>query len=345
MSGKLKEGRERPSLDLNDLARLSSTKDDIVLRIEEGIKLEEKKRREQEWEWLGAEAERRRRARRLALLAALVVLLPLLAGVYWWANRSPDRQPVVFNRPTPQAAPTGPPADSELINKSVNTSNDAFVLKRATLVTKEVGTHDVIIYDFHNNKFHWDDTRLVDLGAFDEALAGYRSDAEMRDVYRRSWVLIFAGASCEGTSDHNLTLTQERVKAVTRLINEKVKTQPLGYWGLRVGEYVKAEPEQLEWCKDGAHEPDSDKEKWLEAQRQLTLVIITPREKVQRGDAEDKMMVKLAPMLYEHNLLRDDYMYSAADNRAEPARIDTRLLLRPAQSRGAAEGAQSPESF
>lgn len=303
----MKQRRGEHSVNLKEIAQRSTTKDDIALRIEEGERLARLRR----------EADSRRRRAKWAT----VFLLAALAGAGYWrySQRQVSPREEVVNSPTP--TPETFVAGVSFEDKEVEARpQDGYILTTATIKRADGNTLDLYTYDFYSNQFLYNSEVLADPEAMKKVLSGFRSQKELRERLAKSWVLIFAGASCEGASQVNMTLSGDRVLTIKRMMSDELKIPTLGYWGLPVGEYVRVPEEQRPWCKESAHQKGTPRELWLEGQRRLIMVVITPHTPVPPEDVR-KSLKELTDAFYEHDFLPSDYELSSKPENM-PARLD-----------------------
>jgi hypothetical protein len=311
MSGDLKH----KEVNLHEFVQRGAVKDDIVIRIEEGKRLER----------LQLEAIRLQRRRKFRMSAALFLSALTIMVVGFLGYRgiiSP------FNGVTGQPSPAPPVATGViLIDKKIN-NEPGYQIVKATLSTPDYGAVQLYVYNFYANTFLKDKDLLTQPEKLENVLRVYHDEDEPRKRMAKSWVLIFAGASCEGTNEHNLKLSNDRVEAVTRrMMNLGIRNQ--GYWGIRAGEYIKVPSEELYRCRDGQIEPtDKAGKEWLEQQRHLVVAVITPQITVP-PDQEDRAINLLADSFYELGFLRDEYQYTVAPNRTSATRSDLKRATEP----------------
>jgi hypothetical protein len=309
MSGDLKHKKEYESVNLHEVAQQSSIKDDVILRIEEGKRFRQLQREET-------------RRRQLRLVAALALSFLIISGVGYLSYRQFSKTPKgIAEQPTPT-----PISNTEITlvgRPAIYTGDDRYKLTKATLNVPDEGSLDLYTYDFYSNKFLKGQVVLTDQPALEDVLKSFRDEKELRDRLEKSWVLIFAGASCEGTDDCNLELSGCRVKAVTRMMVQRIGVACQGYWGIQAGEYKKNPPGDLR-CEDKPSRAISDADdKWLEDQRRLIVAIITPNYAVRKED-EDRAINRLVVAFYDHDLLPGGYQYGSTDTRT--TRIDVNRL-------------------
>jgi len=317
MPNTARNGDDQHAVNLNEMAQRSATKDDVILRIQEGMRVEQ----------LQLEAQRgRKRSQAVALIICLLLISIGLIAIYSYVGERFKNQAKVPNdNPTLAFHAT---VSSKTIEVAVY-----YVLTKASLDTNE-GPLDLYTYDFYSNRFLKNKEILTDPNLMKDIFAGFRTNDELRQRIEKSWVLIFAGASMEGSESYNLALSCERVRAVARMMVKDAGISSGGYWAIRAGEYKGTNGEGISRNDQEqetflSHLTPQQKEDQLAPERRLIVAIITPHYRVSTG-SEDGKMTLLANEFYRNKLLPDGYQYTLDQSRAKPMLIDLGELDNPA---------------
>jgi hypothetical protein len=286
MSKERREDQQVASIDLEEVAKAGAPKEDIAYRIEEGKRIKELRR-----------TLARRRLVRLRLVVILGIGV-LGAGGYsgYW----------IYTRHA--AKTSNPPALAAEFSFHVVEAMvlENYKMRKAAITIPAVGDLDAVAYDFDSHRF------LKGKAVLDDQEALKKTLVELREELQNSWILVFAGASFEGTSALNLGLCRQRVNAVARMMASDIGISNARYWAIRAGEYKQKGTSLSE--KDEDRLAAEMGEKALAEQRRLIVIAIKAHNPVVEGDANRTMSV-LVKSFYDQEFLPVNYDYS----RTEPA--------------------------
>lgn len=267
-------------------------KEDIALQIDETIRR-------------NAELRRQRLLRKVTISGAAVVLLAGVVGSYFLlANRGKH---------------ISTPHSNELLFGEVSESVFNYGTLRETQVSLPNGrTYAIQIYDFDVYYYTQGEGRVTNEPEFLSVLIKHQKD------FTDSWVVIFAGASFEGTTKKNLDLCRCRVWNVASLMSRQGKINGLGYWSIAAGEFRLRSLSADDFGEDGpeveAEEEAQAKqigEEGLRAQRRLLVVSVKPLRQ-ESGDAAQPQLNEVADALAGKGLLPTNY----DKGKAKPASLD-----------------------
>jgi hypothetical protein len=310
MTGKLTKDREQDTVDLNEMAKRSAIKEDVILRIEEGKRIEQLRLEE---------ARHRRRVNALILLCCLLLVMSgggFLVYKLFFSQSS--------TLPNQIATNSGQPPLMSVGEKMVEATND-YVLTRMVINTLDKGSLDLYTYDFYSNKFLRGKAVMTDPEALEKIFKSFRNDEKLRKRFEQSWVLIFASASSENSETHNLDLSSKRVNRVFQMMTQDAGLSCLGYWAIRAGEYKGTLPEEISRSDDEqellfSKMSPQHKEEVLAPQRRLIVAVITPHQPVPPSEF-DNYVTFLSDEFYKQNLLPDGYQYTLKQWRTKPIKI------------------------
>ena len=235
------------------------------------------------------EAElRNRRRRRVALYLGVAVLIIGIAGGAVFTQgrlRKPQLRPV---------APLK--ASANLISETVSLTH---VTKHVEMTLPDVGSFEVDLFIFDQNRFLKKQTTLVDEDVFKTTVQS------LRESLLGKWIIVFAGASMEGDPDRNLKLCRDRVSAIAGWLKDNVS--PNGFfWVLPVGEFREIrDGRELDEAEEDAIARRMGEEQ-LRKERQLVLITIQPNarsvqpQRIVEGTVSQLRTSMLLPTNYDH---------------------------------------------
>lgn len=317
MPSELKKERKQDTVDLNEMAKYIAPKEDVISRIEEGKRLE----------GLRLEAARHRRQTTLVIVVGLLLLF---AGGGFLVYKQFSGQPTGLLSQGGTNSNSTP--GTTVGEKKVEVTSD-YTLTKMTLNTPDFGPVELYTYDFYANKFLKDQEGLSDPESLVKVFRDFRDQESLRTRIEKSWVLIFAGASSEGTENHNLELSSRRVNGVFQMMTKDAGLSPLGYWAIRAGEY-KGFDEKMPSDKAQARSLSTlspeEKENLLGPQRRLIVFVITP-PRIPPQAEYNKDMTYFAGELYKQDLDLhiDGYHHTLAQRRTDPVPIAVTAPVAP----------------
>jgi hypothetical protein len=228
---------------------------------------------------------------RLTLLISIAALL-ILAGAIGRYFRNTDN-------PNISTAPVG-----EAVFKEVSESVfDYGTVRETRLILAGEREFAIRIYDFNSAYYTPGENQITQ----ELSVAGRL--LEHQEDFAESWVVIFAGASFEGTTRQNLDLCRCRIWNVARFMARE-DLNNLGYWSIPAGELrlYDGSPDEDTPEIEAEEEEEAQRlgEAGLRSQRRMLIVTVKPLQQV-TGDSTQVHVNEVVEALRAKGLLPTNY--------------------------------------
>ena len=229
-------------------------------------------------------------------VAILVAALLVLAGAIWSYFQVTERPRVISAR-----------RGGEVVFKDVSESVfDYGTLREMRLVLTDDLEFAIHVYDFDTSYYAPGENQFTGEPQFLSVLLERQKD------FGESWVVIFAGASFEGTTSKNFDLCRCRIWNLARFMSREGITN-LGYWSIPAGEFRLRDGSPDDSTEDSAEIEEEEEEEanrlgegGLRGQRRLLVVAVKPLQQV-TGDSAQAYLNDVVEALAGRGLLPTNY--------------------------------------